>query len=322
MNKNLLIGSFQSFLPQQSSFPVFYGSVNKQDDKFNYGYRRNININVSLSMTGLFNRNSYREVSLFSDLKQMWSDAVQELLIDKEGNFYSFSTEYSGPPLFFIEGPTIIKLDSNFNFLKRSRLTVPIRHSSEFNKLAFAGINCQWISDSTFVVAIAQSNNIDTTKGDLHLFVYDTALTRINYKRFVTTDTNIVSQPITLKFDNVTNSFYLATFQTINRSVDLFGEAKPSTYRLIRFDKNLNIIWDKQYSNGATISLDFMEVDQYGQITMVGGCEDSITRVNGNTRNIYVLRVDSNGNFIRTDLLDKVIPKAIIRFIPTLLIHL
>ena len=308
MNKNLQFGSSKTFLPQQDSFPAFYGYLNKEYKKLNYGYRQNINIDVSLGIISLFDRNGYREISLFSDIKQMWSGAVQELLKDKQTNFYSFSTEYSGPPFFSIEGPTIIKLDSNLNFRGRSRLTVPLRHSGEINNLVFAGINSQWISDSTFVVAIAQSNNIDTSKGDLHLFVYDTALTRINYKRFVTTDTNIVSQPNTLRYDSVTGGFYLATLQTIDPSADLFREAKPSTYRLIRFDKNLNVVWDKQYNNGATISLDVMEVDQYGQITMAGGYEDSTTRANGNTRNIYVLRVDSNGNFIRTDLLDKTIP--------------
>ena len=239
----------------------------------------------------------------------MWNGAVESYLQINSNNHYILSTEYSGPPSFFIEGPTITKLDSNLNLIKSARLTVPLRHQSEFNKLSFPGISSQWISDSTFIVAAAQNNNIDTTKGDVHLFVYDTSLTRVNYKLFVTTDTNIVSQPNTLKYDSLTSSFYFATLQTLEEGTGIFFNGSHTTYRLMRFDKNLNVIWDKQYNTGATVSLDFMEVDQYGQITMAGGYEDSTTRANGNTRNIYVLRVDSNGNFIRTDLLDKVVPK-------------
>lgn|GEM_PF-6534777 len=306
---NFNFGTPTVYNPINDSIPIFLNKIEDESRSIYFGERYNMYNGILFGRLAVFSGTSFQEVRLFGDSLFMWNDIVQRLLRDKNGGFYSLALEYQGPPLYFMEGPTVVKLDSSFNYVDRRRLNVPARNQSETVVFrGFANLDAVWLTDTTFLIGTAHSNAIDTIKGDIHLFVYDTNLTRQTYKRLVSADTNQSSRSNCLAYDSLSGSIYFGSTQTIEVSRDLWFHGDQTAFNLIKMDKTLNILWEKTYYNEATIQLDEIEVDKNGNVTMAGTYEDSTTRANGFNRNIYILRVDSLGNYLRTDLTEGAIP--------------
>lgn len=180
-----------------------------------YGSKFNLSLGIEFGNIIKETNNSFQETLLFSEYKGMWNGAVESYLQINSNNHYILSTEYSGPPSYFIEGATLSKLDSNFNLIKRERLRVPIRHQNESPNFAFANGSSVLTADTVIFTNFATVNNQDTGKGDLHLFLHDLNLTRLNYKRIVTTDINLSSFVNCTVYDSITSSYYVAVTQTL-----------------------------------------------------------------------------------------------------------
>ncbi|MEQ8624921.1 MAG: T9SS type A sorting domain-containing protein [Vicingaceae bacterium] len=245
----------------------------------------------------------------FNTVDSLYLSDVNDFLIAENGDRYLFSGTYSPPPNYFTLPIHLIHLDSNNRLIKKTPLDYPSRPYDLF-PIDFAPINSFWTSDSTFLIATSPTTTTDN-KADIQLFVYDTAFNRLNYKRIGTRDTSEYS--ISSKgavYDSTCNCFYFATTKrTSSNQSALFGRGDTTDFHLIKFDKDLNIIFDRYYRRDNTLLFSALNTDSEGNVIMVGSVQETDFTDSFN-RELYILKVDSNGNYNpvglkETDKIDK-----------------
>ncbi|MBL1145991.1 MAG: T9SS C-terminal target domain-containing protein [Bacteroidetes bacterium] len=271
---------------------TFFGSLSAYNNGIDFGH-----------LFQVYQDSLIYEKSLFNDRDSIYTSNIFHALKDKNGHYYTFSDGYFGPPNFFLTFMQINKLDSNFQPIQKQIISLPSKPFPNDSSIVTYATDVSWVTDSTFIIAYALYDNIDTKKGDVHLFLYDTSLKQLNYKRINSIDTNQQSIGNSLVYDSISGYYYFGTTQSLKKFKysNPFNTEDPTAFRLIKFDKNLNVKWEKVYYNQNTIQLENLTSDKNGNITMAGTLEDSVARQNGD-RYIYVLRVDSLGNYIRSNI--------------------
>lgn len=245
----------------------------------------------------------------FNTDDSLYLSDVNDFLIAENGDRYLFSGTYGPPPTYYTLPIHLIHLDSNNRLIKKTPLNYPFRSYDDF-EIQFTPINSFWLSDSTFLIATSPYTTVDR-KGDMQLFVYDTAFNRLNYKRIGSRDTSEYS--ISSKgaiYDSTCDCFYFATTQrATSSSSPLFGTGDTTDFHLIKFDKDLNILFDRYYRRDNTLLFTTLNTDSEGNVIMVGSVQETDFTDSFN-RELYILKVDSNGNYNpvglkETDKIDK-----------------
>ena len=232
----------------------------------------------------------------FDTVDSLYLNDVKNFLIAENGDRYLFSGVYNPPPSSIVKPIHLLHLDSNNHFIKKRQLDYPMRSYDDF-PIYFPPINSFWTSDSTFLIATAPSTATDF-KGDIQLFVYDTAFNQIRYKRIGSRDTSeysLFSQGAV--YDSTCDCFYFATTKrTSSDQYPLFGTGDTTDFHLIKFDKKLNILFDRYYRRNNTLLFNTLNTDSEGNVIMVGSVQEPDFTDSFN-RELYILKVDSNGNY-------------------------
>jgi hypothetical protein len=241
--------------------------------------------------------------SIFSYTDSIYSLNVINMLFDKNNNQYIFTWGlFEISPLRIVSPIQILKFDDNFRLTKKIYVENPNKRPLIDGPINFTYGSAKWISDSTFIFATAGVTDNDL-KGDIHLFVYDTALTNLKYKRIEALDTLLEAEHRSLAYDSICDCFYFGATQKFENSNRPVLNGRDSThFRLIKFDKDLNILFDRQYRRNKSMKLERVTTDAQGNVIMAGYTQDLSQPFNETS--IYILKVDSNGNFTRTSLMD------------------
>ncbi|MCB0370104.1 MAG: T9SS type A sorting domain-containing protein, partial [Bdellovibrionales bacterium] len=237
--------------------------------------------------------NNFKQLNLNDTLTGLQVNPIYEFLqANNEVNYYIGSI--LGTSQFYPN--QIIKSDQKQRVLKRSTITYPYTNRDNKDQLVTI-FDAAWTSDSN-IVMVSTGDTQTNHKGDIHLFIYDTTLSQLKYKRLTTIDSleeSLFYQ--NLVFDSVSNCFYFAchqkpsdAFSSINYSRD------TSDFRLIKFDKDLNIRFDRRYRRNKTMMMNTLTTDSEGNVIMVGQIQDP-DRTNLYHGDLYILKVDSLGNF-------------------------
>ncbi len=251
---------------------------------------------IDTSRTTIVTRN------LFRPADSIYSLNILNMLFDKNDNQYIFTWGLFGPPLFFESPIQILKFDPNFRLTKKHYIEIPNPRPSIDGPINSTFGSAKWISDSTFIFATAGFTDLNR-KGGIHLFVYDTALTNLNYKRIEALDTLLEAEHRSLAYDSICDCFYFGVTQKFGNVNNWVLNSRDSThFRLIKFDKNLNVLFDRQYRRDKSMKLERVTTDTQGNVIMAGYTQDLSQPFNETS--IYILKVDSNGNFTRTSLVD------------------
>jgi hypothetical protein len=173
-----------------------------------------------------------------------------------------------------------------------------------------------WLTDTSFIYITSEKHRYRVPpssnykeSGDVKMLVYDTSLNIINHKTLTISDTvNLVSDfGNSLKYDSKTDTYYYGFTCNLkeynHRDYDRLYRGDTAFFRLIRFDRDLNIIWDRSYRRDGRMEMHSLEVDHDGNIIMAGVYNP---RANNNLYDfdLFVLKVDSTGNLNTVGLND------------------
>jgi len=156
-------------------------------------------------------------------------------------------------------------------------------------------VSARWISDSTFVTASSGYNpNGPDFSFDLFPHKYDLNFNLLADTLMGPTDTTEIEAPNAIDFID-TNKIFIGG--TINYQSNYWG-VDPAYFYLIKFDSNIIPQWEKVIShNDDYLNLYKVLATNDGGILLAG------TRYNDLTsglyeRDIYVIKIDSLGNFV------------------------
>ncbi len=238
---------------------------------------------------------------LFNTADTIFMGVVYDALINEEKNMYVFGNgKYSNG--FTISPMQLIKLDSNYNLIKKAYIHHPLLNGWESTLQLGLSISSFWISDTTFLLATTGPTEFNR-KGDIHFFIYDTALQQKKYKRIITPDTSEFNyENKTTTYDSICNCFYMGVTKRFkNYNSPIYGTNDTTDFQLIKFDKNLNIIFKRFYRRNKTLTFTQLITDSKGNVIMAGQTQD-INSLNPSITDIFILKVDSNGNYLTNGL--------------------
>ena len=165
---------------------------------------------------------------------------------------------------------------------------------------SFFYLNAEWISDSVFITngitydPFTISNNIQETsirKFNLDLVIQDSLMTG----KFDTTEAWAVDG---ISFVDTSNIFIGACS---NWQGSYFG-TDPSYFALLKLNSNLAIKWEKYYSynDDYLALLKVLAIPDDGVI--LAGTKYNSLLSNGYERDIYIIKLDSSGNFLTSTI--------------------
>lgn len=264
------------------------------------GFDYNYSNGIFNGRVGLLN-DSLDEISkvMFNTSDTVFMEIIDDGLIDQQKQIYLFgegklSNSFSGSPM------QLIKLDSSFNLIKKQYIRHPLLSGWEHYLSSGLSISAFWISDTTFLLATTGAIEYNL-KGDIHFFVYDTAFNQLKYKRIITPDTSEFNNEFkTTTYDSLCDCFYMGVTKRFeNFNSPTFGTDDTTDFQLIKFDKDLNIIFNRFYRRNRTLTFAQLKTDSKGNVIMVGQTQD-INSPNPSNTDIFILKVDSNGNLLST----------------------
>ncbi len=243
-------------------------------------------------------RRNYKNINL-----PYQPELIKNMLFKNEKR-YLFATGFSLDPTVgatFIQAYKLNEKDSMEVF---SLIEPPLR-LYEPQQARWEAQAIEWHTDTSFVYVTSEytttiSPNGYQRSGDVKIVLYDTAFNQLNSNVIQISDTvNIVSDyGNVLKYDSLTRSYYYGftcNIDDVNLDFSRLFYGDTAFYRLIRFDRDLNIIWDRSYRRDGRMEMHSIEVDHKGNIIMAG-----IFRPNSNLDlfdfDVFILKVDSNGN--------------------------
>jgi hypothetical protein len=290
--------SYSVDIPRKDT-QVYYSSIEYTNNSFSlFGSLYDYNIGVYYGIVNKYGEDSLTDSKiLFNHSDSLYTDFISASLLNSQ-NHYLFSTGYL-PPFFVKSRMQLIKLDSNFNFLNRKFLHYPRRPGETAIEGAFSA---SWETDTSFILAIATPVNGMDLKGDIFLFKYDTAFNQLAYNRVTAVDTSLTSTIGSMVYDSLCDCYYFGVSQRHQEETDVtYSALDTAEFRLIKFDRDLKIIWDKYYLRNLNLSLERISSDARGNVILAGSVYDS-TIVNPRDRHIYVMKVDSMGNLLNTSI--------------------
>jgi len=267
----------------------FNGRVFASGNDFQNGVSNGLIAQVGDSLTD-------EEKTLFNQVDSVYIFDVLDFLINKKGEHYYFGTGAFRPPNFFTSPFQMVKVDSNQQFIKRGFISYPPL-AKDIDSLRFFGsINSFWLSDSTFLLT-ANGPTTSDNKSDIHLFVYDTSFNRLNYKRIISDDSSEYSVfPKTAVFDSICECFYMGSTKIFNSFLaGAFSTRDTTDFRLVKFDRNLNVLFNRYYRRDKTMQFWTLKTDFKGNVIMAGEIQETNTPDITDT-DIFILKVDSLGN--------------------------
>lgn len=233
-----------------------------------------------------------QSIRLFNSTDTLYMDYVWAALQDKIGNSYLFSDGYTYPN-YFASPLQLIKLNPQNKILRKKYISYPkvLLYDTDLSGTA----SVQWETDTSFILAIANAANF-SEMGDVYLFKYDTTFKRIGYQRLISSDTSLTSNIESLVYDSLCDCYYFGVTQRHQQELTIpFNQGDTTEFRLIKFNHNLQVIWDRYYRTNTTVVLDRIISDARGNILMTGSIYDSM-RLDPFDTDIYLLKVDSLGN--------------------------
>ncbi|KAA3651887.1 MAG: T9SS C-terminal target domain-containing protein [Bacteroidetes bacterium] len=238
--------------------------------------------------------NRIKEFNLYDTITGLRIYQLHDFLQSKSGINYYFGNVLDTNNQYHFN--QIIKLNSKQVVLKRKLIDYPLT-SRDVTEFIFPSIDASWTLDSNIAMVITVDTEFDH-KGDIHLFLFDTSLTQLKYKRLITHDS--LEQAFyyqNLVFDSVSNCFYFACHQKASDDFsNIIYSQDTSDFRLVKFDKDLNIRFDRRYRRNKTMMMNTLTTDSEGNVIMVGQIQDP-DRTNLYHGDLYILKVDSLGNF-------------------------
>src|SRR5690554_765023 len=278
----------ESYVRIKKLHDKFYaiGVRSKTSQFFIEGLISSIDDSLRLHSYSLFNAND----SLFLRLPI-------DFLIDDERNTYFFG-EGTLPNMATGSNMQLVKTDSNLNLIKQEYVNHPLLPNEVNVLLNELSINSFWISDTTFLLAATGISPIDSEfRGDIHLFVYDTSLQQQKYKRIVSRDSTAFN--FTYKaavYDSISECFYMGVTRKFETWFSpIFGSKDTTDFQLTKFDKDLNVLFQRNYRRNKTMTFNTLATDSKGNVIMAGMIQD-INSLDFFNTDIFVLKVDSLGN--------------------------
>src|SRR5690554_4050354 len=232
--------------------------------------------------------------SLFDTNDSLFLRFPNDFLIDDKKHIYIFG-EGTLPNMGAVSDYQLIKTNIDLKLIKKSYIHHPLL-SGEVRSLLRAWSNSFWISDSTFLLTTSGETGING-KGDIHLFVYDTNFQQHNYKRIINWDSTAFN--FTRKsavYDRIYDCYYkVVTWQHKKLSTPIFGSNDTTDFQLIKLDKDLNVLFQRNYRRNKTMTFNTLTTDSKGNVIMAGMIQD-INTLDIYDTDIFILKVDSLGN--------------------------
>lgn len=234
-------------------------------------------------------------------------------ILTKNGFRYLFTT--GTDPIQGVSRIQAYKLDGN-DSIHEFELIDPPYINDRGGAYTYEAQAINWLTDTSFIYVTSEKHRYRVPpssnykeSGDVKMIIYDTSLNIINHKTLTISDTvNLVSDfGNSLKYDSNTDSYYYGFTSNVregsHRSYSRFINGDTAFYRLIRFDRDLNIIWDRSYRRDGRMEMHSLEVDHDGNIIMAGVYNP---RANNDLYDfdVFVLKVDSTGNLNTVGLND------------------
>jgi len=122
-----------------------------------------------------------------------------------------------------------------------------------------------------------------------------------NFRTYFSNKTGIT------KVDNNGNSYLIGDFETAtvtigNITLTNNSDSGLTDAYLIKFDNNGNIIWSKQIGSSKVDSINFIDIDNFGNIYICGSFGNTVTlgatTLTGYPNGSYFAKLDTNGNYL------------------------
>lgn len=244
---------------------------------------------------------------VYATSDSIYIKTVHDVLIDKKKQLYLFGDGFIGNGQGVVQSISpmqLVKVDSAYDLIKLEYIQHPPISSFDFLLQDALTISSFWVSDSSFLLAVTGPTELNR-KGDVHLFVYDTNLVQQNYRRIVTPDTSEYNAGSRIAaYDSVCNCFYMGTTKRYkDYNYSQLGLGDTTDFQLIKFDKDLNIIFNRSYRRSKTMTFVQLKTDSKGNVIMAGHVQD-INPQDVLDTDIFILKVDSNGNLLSTGIKD------------------
>ena len=235
---------------------------------------------------------------------------LYDYLIDKRGQVYLFG-EGNSPDGVFTTEMQLIKLDVNKNKLIHTYLNYPtLREFGEYTRLMIDNkARSFWLSDSTFLLAAygpTDGWNSSFDFSDMHLMIYDTSLVLQKYHRVRNgKDSTLISflYNDVLVYDSINDYYYMGASIQKGKALQeyVWGSGKIIDFNLVKFDKDLNIIFNRNYRRDKSLIFNSMAVDNKGNV-IIGGTIQDLNTIYLAENDAFVLKVDSLGNYTHTTI--------------------
>jgi hypothetical protein len=234
-------------------------------------------------------------------------DIISEFLLDRDA--LTFTTDMLEFPdnsfNFFIFGSgfgilpnQITRFDSDFNSIN---ITSTAEHDSNGNNYsAFDNATTvRWISDTNYIFSSNSKSKVlmtDPTEKDLGISIYNAFDERLKVKRFG--KQGVFEQTAGfngLDFINTAEIYTGGTSNIDELSYPYFSQFFISEYLLVKLNSEGEPFWEKYYSNNTYLTLHQVLATRDGGCVLNGVSYDKV-KATENERDIYIIKVDSEGN--------------------------
>ena len=232
------------------------------------------------------------------------------------GKYYFFKTRIRTTPSSCVTGTEIARF--NTDLTHDTSVAICNSVSDSIDRNFYHNITAQKISDSTFMmVARADENSSVRYPDQIGHLIWDTNFTEMSAKLYGKTNNSVTIQA-EQSISRFQNDLYVYLGGTENYKINPSGyDTVPGEYFLIKTDLNGDTLWTRYYSNNTYVLMSGVKATSDGGALMYGTSYDYRT-ANGFENDVWIVKVDSNGNYQTSTALKEqgAIPANNFRFFP------
>ncbi len=263
------------------------------------------------SAATIINLNSGQQDYIYLGSPNRFFEGVSDVL--KMNNKYYFFTYFGANPTSICNSNTQIKV-LNMNLTLDT--VVEICYTPAITTNFGFNISALKLNDDKFMM-VSRANNskvlIPTAPNDLAALIWDTNYSQISVNFYGKLDSNAKEAIGSASRNKNDNNIYIGG--TENSQASSPYPIDTSFYMLTKIDLNGNEIWTRYYSNNTYLFMNKVLATTDGGAIMIGTSYNQYSP-NGQEKDIYILKVDSNGNYTPTGLKDNKIAKDNFIFYP------